>query len=111
MGASFSLFKFNKYPKCPKTNGSNVFTRGDKELYGQPAKTKVTLESESAYERYERYQAYHEALKRTRGRLYEGQEFDAFYLRNEFPIFVERDARMNRQAVCEEVSNDESGEF
>lgn len=91
MGATFSFFHSNRFPDCPQGDHKSLFNIPvQMELQGHPARTTVKLSETCVYGQYERYHVYHEAVRRVRGRTYEGTDFEEFYQKNEFDAFYDR---------------------
>jgi len=92
MGITFTHFKVNKFPKLKDkgNDGDVVVSLGDPHLQGSPEKTKVTFKVKEVYGVYERYGVYHENVRRVQGRTYGGEDFDSFYEKKTFDIFLDR---------------------
>jgi hypothetical protein len=67
-----------------------IFHRGDRELRGTPAQTKVTFRGADDEHGLEVYMSEHEMLKRVEGRLYSGEEFHEFFKKNQVLLVLNR---------------------
>lgn len=94
MPVTFNLFRVRSFPDKPATPGSVVFRRGDQEIRGTPAKTKVTFSRADENHKLEMYISEHEMLKRVEGRLYTGEEFHEFYKRNQVLLVLDRPKKL-----------------
>jgi hypothetical protein len=89
MGRTYTRFRVNNFPVKAEKD-SVVVALGENHLHGNKAQTKMTLKGENAFGCYEKYSIYHEFVRHTHGRTYDGQDFDEFYQKNTFDGFYDR---------------------
>ncbi|MEO0512668.1 MAG: hypothetical protein AAF108_07200 [Planctomycetota bacterium] len=98
MGASFNFFRVEKFPQASAPDEVVLQTQDATGLRGTARQTRVAFTQRDVYGRFERFKVLHETLRKTHGRIYEGDEFDEFFQLNEFDIFYDRER-------CELVCN------
>lgn len=94
MPVTFNLFRVRRFPDRPDQTDAVLFQRGEKELQGTPAQTRVTLRGANVEHGFETYVSHHEMLKRIEGRLYDGREFHEFYKKNEVLLVLLREHQL-----------------
>jgi hypothetical protein len=87
---TFNLFRVRRFPPRPAQVDAVLFQRGEQELQGTSAQTRVTFRGANDEHGIETYASKHEMLKKVEGRLYDGREFHEFYKKNEVLLVLRR---------------------
>lgn len=94
MPVTFNLFRVRQFPPRPGQTDAVLFQRGEQELRGTPAQTRVAFRGANDEHGIETYVSKHEMLKRVEGRLYDGREFHEFYQKNEVLLVLWRQSNL-----------------